>query len=562
MHRLPARLSKRVQPSTDSFETLNMIHYWLRECETTHMRCAQRRVERSRQTPTRLLQVQPFKSSPKVYLRQAAQIPKDARYTTLSHCWGQYMPFKLETNTMQECLDGINVDRFPPTFQQAIMLTKSLGIEYIWIDSLCIIQDDVTDWANECTRMTSVYVNSFINIGANAAGDSRGGLFQQRCWKSVNPLLVPLTYVPASWHRKSVVLWPNPGIGTLLDHAPLGDRGWVVQERLLAPRTVHFLKHKVIWECDECQASETDATGKLEDQYFSERAYLAVPVAPGNGPAHRIRQFLNTWADVVKLYSTSKLSVATDKLVALSGVAKYMFENRQDNRALQYYAGHWSQDFELQLTWSTSYYSTGSLSTGSRSQTYVAPSWSWASYNGEVSFPRPDSETSLAQLINIQTFPQSDPFGAVSQDFRGYVRFQGLLCRAAVTHLEHWDEEGSPSTVRLLWSGVNIECIDLSFDDPGEVVTLEDSVDQQNSFVIFGITHAYYSGRSLQGILLQLTGVQRGQYRRIGVLRVDEGWEGDEQNYVRALSDAFEAMDMSEKYYEHRGNDWYEFMII
>jgi hypothetical protein len=168
----------------------------------------------------------------------------------------------------------------------------------------------------------------------------------------------------------------------------------------------------------------------------------------------------------------------------------------------------------------------------------------------------------LAQLINIQTFPQSDPFGAVSPDFRGYVRFQGLLCRATVTHLEHWDEEGSPSTVRLLWSGVNIECIDLSFDEPGEVVTLEDSVDQQNSFVIFGITHAYYSGQSLQGILLQLTGVQRGQYRRIGVLRVDEGWEGDEQNYVRALSDAFKAMDMSEHYYEHRGNDWYEFMII
>jgi hypothetical protein len=212
----------------------------------THTRCAQRRGERTHQTPTRLLQVQPFKPSPKAYLRQTAQIPKDARNTTLSHCWGQYMPIKLEINTLQEFLDGIHIDRFPPTFQQAIMLTESLGIEYIWIDSLCIIQDDKNDWANECSRMTSVYMNSFINIGANAARDSRGGLFQQRSWKSVNPLFVPLTYVPTNWHREPVVLWPNSPSGNLLDHAPLGDRGWIVQERLLASRTVHFLKHEVV----------------------------------------------------------------------------------------------------------------------------------------------------------------------------------------------------------------------------------------------------------------------------------------------------------------------------
>lgn len=113
----------------------------------------------------------------------------------------------------------------------------------------------------------------------------------------------------------------------------------------------------------------------------------------------------------------------------------------------------------------------------------------------------------------------------------------------------------------MLWSGVKIECADLSFDEPDEVVALEDSVEQQISFVIFGISQAYYCGESLQGILLQLTGVQRGQYRRIGALRVDEGWI-DEQNDFGALTDAFGAMDMSEQDYEHRGNDWYEFMIV
>ncbi|RYN77817.1 hypothetical protein AA0120_g11224 [Alternaria tenuissima] len=437
------------------------------------------------------------------------------------------------------------------------MLTKSLGIEYIWIDSLCIIQDDNIDWANECTRMTSVYMNSFINIGANAARDSRGGLFQQRCWKSVNPLMVPITYIPTDWHRKPVVLWPNPGIGNLLDHAPLGDRGWVVQERLLAPRTIHFLKHKVVWECDECQASETDDTGKLEDVNFSERTYLAVPVAPGNGAAHRIAQFLDTWCDIVNLYSTGKLSVATDKLVALSGVAKYMFEHRQDNRALQYYAGHWSQDFELQLTWSASYFSTGS-----RSRTYVAPSWSWASYNGEILFPRPHNQILMAQLINIDTFPQSDPFGAVSSSTPGYVRFRGRLCRATATNSSGWEDERGRSTLRLLWSGIDIEFHNLSFDEPDEVLILEDSLEQRNSFVIFGIAQSEHRSRSFEGILLQLTGVQRGQYRRIGVFKVNDILEEDEQDRLGALTDAFGAMDMSEQCYEQRGNDWYEFTIV
>jgi hypothetical protein len=101
----------------------------------------------------------------------------------------------------------------------------------------------------------------------------------------------------------------------------------------------------------------------------------------------------------------------------------------------------------------------------------------------------------------------------------------------------------------------------LSFDEPDEVVILEDSVEQQNSFVIFGVSQVDYSSRPLQGILLQLTGVQRGQYRRIGFFRVHEFGQ-DQRYHFSALTAAFGAMDMPEQYYEHRGNDWYEFMIV
>ena len=106
----------------------------------------------------------------------------------------------------------------------------------------------------------------------------------------------------------------------------------------------------------------------------------------------------------------------------------------------------------------------------------------------------------------------------------------------------------------------NIECIHLSFDEPDEVVILEDSVEQQNSFVIFGSSPT--GDRYFQGILLRLTGVQRGQYRRIGFFQVHKRAVNDNSNHVGALKDAFGAMDMPEQYYEQRGNDWYEFMIV
>jgi hypothetical protein len=231
------------------------------------------------------------------------------------------MPVRLEQNTLQAFSEGIDIAALPRTFREAIGLTKALGLDYLWIDSLCIIQDSPNDWAYECTRMSAVYMGSFVNIGANVSADSCGGLFCQRSWKSVTPLAVRLTYAPIGWHRKPIVLYPK-GADNILDHTPLGSRAWVAQERLLAPRTVHFLQHKVVWECDECIASESDVTGKLEGKF--KRTYLARPIATHDNLTDSRNQFLDTWAYIVNFYSGGKLTVATDKLIAISGVARYM----------------------------------------------------------------------------------------------------------------------------------------------------------------------------------------------------------------------------------------------
>ncbi|OAP65162.1 hypothetical protein AYL99_01134 [Fonsecaea erecta] len=570
------RLLKHVQPFTGSWETFNDIHYWLRECENVHTRCAQRRQERRCQLPTRLLQVGAFDPGPRVYLRQSSQILPDSRYATLSHCWGQNMPVKLEQSTLQAFSEGLDIASLPRTFQEAIGLTKALGIDYLWIDSLCIIQDSPDDWAYECTRMSSVYMGSFVNIGANVSADSSGGLFCQRSWKSVNALAVRLTYPPIGWHRKPVILYPK-GEGNILDHAPLGSRAWVAQERLLAPRTIHFLQHKVVWECDECMASESDVTGRLEGKYFVKRTYLARPTATNDNHDQARTRFLHTWADIVSFYSAGRLSVATDKLIAISGVAKYVQSTLSSDRSLQYYAGHWGHNFEMQLTWSASCFSVGN-----RLPTYIAPSWSWASYNGAVLFPRPYRRTLWATLVDIDVHPVSDPFGAIRS---GSIRMRGPLCRAVLPDTRVLVDEERPKTLRLLGSDAEIECVDLSFDDEvSEPEMAEDGAEQQTHLVMFGIMQGEDTDdRPFEGIILRLTGLQPGQYKRIGAFRVDDLvprsleeqqtqeriyaiFGGDPQEFERdnfgALRDEFDAMDMPEQYFEEKGDDWYEFTII
>jgi hypothetical protein len=333
----------------------------------------------------------------------------------------------------------------------------------------------------------------------------------------------------------------------------------------------------VVWECDDCIASESDVTGKLEGKFFVKRTYLARPTVPIDNPDHAKLLFLHQWAEIVRFYSQGKLSVETDKLIAISGVAKYMQSMLRSDEPLQYYAGHWSHDFERQLTWSASPFCVGN-----RQPTYIAPSWSWASYNGGVIFPYPHRRQTLwANLISMDIHHESDSFGAVSS---GFIRMRGPLCRAVTAYAtNHMHEEG-PKTLRLLGSGVEIECVDLIFDESNEMDIIEDGAEQQNHLVMFGIVQSEDTDdRPFEGTILRLTGLQRGQYKRIGAFRVDDLlprsleeeqkqrqlctiFGGDPEELERdnfgPLKDAFDAMDMPEVFFESRGDDWYQFTII
>jgi hypothetical protein len=160
----------------------------------------------------------------------------------LSHCWGTTPIFRLLTGNIETLQKSLPVEHLPQTFQDAILLTRRLGIEYIWIDSLCIIQDSITDWAKESVTMGDVYKHAYCNIAATGFPDGQKGLYVKR-----DPQLLQLLEfripsgprknrdIPSGSYYCIDSVWENEVID-----APLNKRAWVFQERYLSPRILHF----------------------------------------------------------------------------------------------------------------------------------------------------------------------------------------------------------------------------------------------------------------------------------------------------------------------------------
>lgn len=174
------------------------------------------------------------------------QLERNPTYVTLSHCWGsvekQADIFKLRKENLETLCCEIPLGRLCKTFQDAIVVTRSLGYEYIWIDSLCIIQGDEEDWRNESSLMSTVYGNGIVNISATAAKDGSEGLFFQRDgeWDDRQWLE---TSEGDNWELHDPALFPKA-----VNLAPISRRGWVFQERCLSQRVLHFTDSQIFLE--------------------------------------------------------------------------------------------------------------------------------------------------------------------------------------------------------------------------------------------------------------------------------------------------------------------------
>jgi hypothetical protein len=380
-HEESTRPPKISSSTTNSSETIQFIQQRLKLCDENHALCIST-IPTGTWYPTRLIDVQPSgndTSNKFVRIIITSENAPSGQYASLSHCWGKVQLITLkEENLERFTKEGIEISHLPNTFRHAVSVAESLRIRYIWIDSLCIIQDSVADWKEESRTMLQVYRHAYCNLAATHSRDSRGGLFSDR-----NPALlsadVQLSYGPlkATYRLTNI----NAGYWRMeVDEAPLNTRAWVVQERLISRRIVHFDSEQVIWDCSQSMACEAlpggstkwanrYATGEFESPKQSSQL-MAIP--------EREDQALGKWAVIITAYSNCSLTYQKDKIVAISGVARLLSESWKD----QYCAGLWRKHIEFQLCWFTSQ----PINTVTRPPAELrAPSWSWLAFDGPVS---------------------------------------------------------------------------------------------------------------------------------------------------------------------------------
>lgn len=254
----------------------------------------------------------------------------------------------------------------PRTFQDAISVSRILNVRYIWIDSLCIVQDDKNDWAEQSSTMADVYSNSYLTIAATAAKNCTSGLFPDP--ENIQTRSLQCTTASGTTYYIRTRTQPphSEGIHDYYQF-PLLHRGWVLQERLLSPRMLHFGVAELYWECRrgtfcECGHAPVDKQDRIK---------TAKKIDP--------KTVDHDWRDIVDLFSRLQLTVPSDTLPALSGLAKAA---RTYMPTGKYLAGLWTNSLVSDLLWAPQ-----NPSNSRRTATYRAPSWSWASMDGPVAFP-------------------------------------------------------------------------------------------------------------------------------------------------------------------------------
>ena len=322
------------------------------------------------------------------------------RYATLSHCWGQ-APIQCRLLTTNEDdfqgNGGIPVAQLPTTFRQAIDVVRYLGIPYLWIDSLCIIQDSAADWEVESAAMAKVYGHALVNLAAASSSDSRGGLFFGRDPDTVQPFTA---YAPGSGTlAKGWYTWRDDMRWNRIGDEPLHRRGWVLQERLLSSRTIHFTKSELVWHCLQQLGSESVpdvavdtqheaclAAGRIND-YTDMRittAEMMMMMKKKTVVSVSRAKLYQDWKRLVVQYTKCRLTKGEDKLVAVFGIIDRL-ENLTGDRCL---AGMWRSQMPRCLLWLVDWGLSGPPEKPRLPPTarWRAPSWSWASHDWAVEY--------------------------------------------------------------------------------------------------------------------------------------------------------------------------------
>lgn len=234
---------------TGSEQYKSIAMQWLANCTTHHAKCREEFIAGD-WLPTRLIDVGVSGQQPRLIITSELKRESNVGYVTLSHRWASTHVVKLESSNIDSFKQCIPLESLSSTFLDAVKATRALGFRYLWIDSLCIMQDSMVDWQTESTEMGSIYRNGVCNIAATGGSDNGSGLFQERNPHWVTPNKVRIQH---KGHDKIYLASLNNLWEKWISISSLNRSGWVLQERLLSPRTLHFAS-QLFWECRMLQA--------------------------------------------------------------------------------------------------------------------------------------------------------------------------------------------------------------------------------------------------------------------------------------------------------------------
>jgi len=526
-----------------------MVEHWLTTCHSQHL-CQDDLaggIPEISWLPTRLIDVGCLETAeePRLvvsehndFIIQASSTGRTP-YFTLSHRWalGQ-MPI-LTTSNIENYKTRLPLEILPKTFIDAIDITRRLGSKYLWIDCLCILQDSVYDWEQESLLMEKVYSMCMCNLAASGASSGSLSLYGA-LGKSIDPFNLEERLIECNWNvaagmsEREFYLMRNNLWTFGVNDSPLHARGWVLQERLLAPRTIHFGQERLFWECRELSACSIRNGTRLSELSWSEER---IERLNGKSPIlkcwlqnlykrkkeylldYNLRNLYEPWRSIISGYAKTSLTQDGDRLIALSGVANSFQTILQD----EYLAGLWRKTILYDLAWTVI-----DSSISKRPAAYIGPSWSWASINASphgistIVIPEhPHEMHPVAEIIDVKV-------EALGNEGVGQVKSAYLKARGFLLPIVRHQESQEPYLFDMEDEAL------IGFRPCIDVTLLNTEEDRLFCLHLFVNSGAWSQGSFfLAGIILRRTKQhERQEYVRVGMFHFPLAHTG---NYYRLL---------------------------
>ncbi len=464
-----------VVPRLDLQISLRLATMWLTECSQKHTECNS---THSGRLPTRVLDLGKDNNG-SIEVRLCETIPGQLdKYVALSYCWGKSGNITTTKKTLKGRRNGISWNLMPQSFRDAAEISRGLGIQYLWIDALCIIQDDASDWEHEAAIMAEVYENAFVTISIDSGFNPLEGIFITRDTSLISTIDT-LSSSPSYRRKRSGAVekltLPDKG-GKLqytiharepIEHKdiilprsyydityPLMTRAWALQERILSRRILHFTSAEMLWECKEkmfCECGSVAwfvnyATGSKTPKIDYEIAMKAIidenkalntshsTTSPDfENMSPRTPRTTKEWTMLIGGYSNRQLTFESDKLPAISALARRFSLVHTLPLPRTYLAGLWLIDLPWLLCWRAS-----GRRFEKRPDVYCGPTWSWVATKTPIIWDwRLYDAESKVHILRAVAEPQgrSNIFGQVksaSVTVCGCV--QGAVVDFEVTH--------------------------------------------------------------------------------------------------------------------------------